>query len=75
VETLKIWATVFAEISFECFEIRKTIADDVSPLFIQAVLAVEEIDNASADDRIQGHQRSFVLAGHARPTVSLMGFP
>jgi hypothetical protein len=74
-ETLKIGPAILFEILFKIFEIRKTIPDDDPALLIQAVLAVEKIDNASADDRIQGHQRSFVLAGHSRPAVLFMGFP
>lgn len=74
-ETLKVRATILLKIFFQRFEIRKAILDDRPPLFIQAVLTVEKIDDAAADDRIQGHQRSFVPAGHARPAGMLMSFP
>lgn len=74
-EPLKVGPTVFVKIIGQSIQVSDTIFDDPEPLGIKPLRTIEEIHHASADHRIQRHQRPFMLTSHLRPSLLLMGFP
>jgi len=74
-EPLKVWTTAFFKLVVQVIQIGDTIFEDPDPLGIKSLGTIEEIHHASADHCIQGHQRSFVLVSHLRPSFLLVGFP
>ena len=74
-ESLKVRPTIFFKFVSQAVQIGDTIFHDHQTLCIKPFWTVEEIYDAPADDRIQCHERSFVLASHMGPPFFLMGFP
>jgi hypothetical protein len=74
-EPLKVGPTAFVKLVGQVIQVGDTIFDDPEPLGIKPLRAIEEIHHASADHRIQCHQRTLMLASHLRPSLLLVGFP
>src|ERR1700704_3423122 len=74
-EPLKVGPTAFFKLVGEVIQVGDTIFDDGKPLGIKPIRTVEEIHHASADHRIQCHQRPLMLVSHLRPALLLVGFP
>lgn len=74
-QPLKVGAAVLIEFLLQHSEIREAVPENPSPLIIESLLAVEKVDDTAADDRVERHERSLVLAGDTRPAVVLMRIP
>jgi hypothetical protein len=74
-ESLKVKPTVFVKLVCQAIQVGDTIFDDGEPLDIKPFRTIEEIHHASADHRIQCHQRPLMRASHLRPAFLLVGFP
>jgi len=74
-EPLKVGPTVFLELVGQVIQVGDTIFDDGEPLGIKPLRTIEEIHHASADHRIQCHQRPLMLVSHLRPALLLVGLP
>jgi hypothetical protein len=74
-ETLKVGTTILLELMFYGLEVAQTVTDDRAALLVESFLAVQEIDDAAADHRVECHQRSLKVGRDARPAVLLMRFP
>ena len=74
-EPLKVRPTAFFKLVSQVIQVGDTIFDDPEPLGIKSIRTIEEIDHASADHRIQCHQRPLMLASHLRPALFLVDFP
>jgi hypothetical protein len=74
-EPLKIGPTAFVKLVGQVIQVCNTIFDDPDPLDIESLRTIEKIHDASADYRIQCHQRPLVLVSYLRPSLLLVGFP
>jgi hypothetical protein len=74
-EPLEIGLTTIFKLVSQVIQVGNTILNDRDPLGIKTNWAIEEIYHASADHRIQCHQRPLMLASHMRPALLLVGFP
>lgn len=74
-EPLKIRSTVFVKLVGKVIQVCNAIFDDPDPLGIKPLRTIEKIHDASADYRIQCHQRPLVRVSYLRPSLLLVGFP
>jgi hypothetical protein len=74
-EPLKIGPTAFVKLVGQGVQVCNTIFDDPDPLDIESLRTIEKIHDASADYRIQCHQRPLVLVSYLRPSLLLVGSP
>lgn len=74
-EPLKVGPTVFVKLAGQVVQLCDTIFEDPESLGIKSRRTIEEMYHASADHRIQCHQRSFMLASHVGPRFFLVSFP
>jgi len=74
-ESLKVGTTILLELMFYGLEVTQTVTDDRAALLVESLLAVQEIDDAAADHRVECHQRSLKLGRDAGPAGLLMCFP
>lgn len=74
-QPVKVGATLVIDLNLKCIELRKAVAHDDAALFIEFFLAVEHVDDTTADDCVQGHQRTFLVRPDMRPVVILMCLP
>jgi hypothetical protein len=74
-EPLKVGPTAFFKLAGQVIQVGDTIFDDGEPLGIKPLRTIEEIHHASADHRIQSHQRPLILVSHLRPTLLFVSFP
>ena len=74
-EPLKVGPTAFFKLVSQVIQVGDTIFNDPDPLGIKPNGTIEKIHHASADNRIQCHQRSLMLASYLRPLLLLVDFP
>jgi hypothetical protein len=74
-EPLKVGPTAFVKLVGQVIQVGDTIFDDPKPLGVKPLRTIEEIHHASADHRVQCHQRPLMLVSHLRPSLLLVGFP
>jgi len=74
-ETLKIGPAFFVQFIGQAVQVGDTIFEDIDSLGIEPFRTIKEIYNTSADHRIKGHEWTFILALHVRPSVILMCVP
>ena len=74
-ETLKVGTTILLELLFYGLEVAQAVTDDRAALLVESLVAVQEIDDAAADYRVECHQRTLKLGRDAGPAVLLMRFP
>jgi len=74
-ETLKVLSGDLIKFFSEGVEVSQAISHNRTSLGVETSGVVEVIDDASADHRIQRHQRSFLMAGETGPPFYLVGFP
>jgi hypothetical protein len=74
-EPLKVGPTAFVKLVGQVIQVGDTIFDDPEPLGIKPLRTIEEIHHASADHRVQCHQRPLMPASYLRPSLLFVGFP
>ena len=74
-EPLKVGSTTIIKLVGQVIQVGDTIFDDPEPLGIKPLRTIEEIHHASADHRVECHQRPLLLASYLRPSLLLVGFP